>query len=178
MYSLSDDDQATIIYKLADVRNDTLYLDMYLNHVSYINNLKAYAKKFICRKCNRYFDRSANCQRHELTCNDEARLKYPCGFYTPNKTIFDKLSSIGRDVTLVYRFHNDFAVYDFECMIACWIANSCTSILQSHTSIHICMLYSVRFPGHICHPSPHRTFPILINEYIIYLYITINATLS
>ena len=52
IYSLSKDDLATTIYKSAGMRNYTLYLDMYLNHVSYINNFKAYAKNLIYRKCN------------------------------------------------------------------------------------------------------------------------------
>ena len=78
IYSLSEDDQATMVYKSPGLYEDTLYLDKYLNHVSYINNFKTYAKKFTCRKCKRYFDRSNNCNRHELTCDDS--IEVPWGF--------------------------------------------------------------------------------------------------
>ena len=85
IYSLSEDDKATILYKSSGLYDDTLFLDKYLNHVSYINNFKAYASKFSCRKCNRYFNRVDNCVRHELVCDDSARLKYPGGFYSAKK---------------------------------------------------------------------------------------------
>ena len=42
IYSLDEEDKATVIYKSAGLYEDTLYLDKYLNHVSYINNFKAY----------------------------------------------------------------------------------------------------------------------------------------
>ena len=37
IYSLSEDDKATVIYKSPGLYEDTLYVDKYLNHVSYIN---------------------------------------------------------------------------------------------------------------------------------------------
>ena len=98
IYSLSEDDKATAIYNSAGLYEDTLYLDKYLNHVSYINNFKAYAKKFTCRKCKRFFDQSNNCNRHELTCDDSARLKYPGGFYSSNKNVFEQLMDLGIDM--------------------------------------------------------------------------------
>ena len=89
IYSLDENYKATAIYKSAGLYEGTLYLDKYLNHVSYINNFKAYAKKFTCRKCKRYFKRSHDCNGHELTCDDSARLKYPGGFYSSKKNVIN-----------------------------------------------------------------------------------------
>ena len=141
IYSLDENDKATAIYKSAG-----LYLDKYLNHVSYINNFKAYAKKFTCRKCKRFFDQSNNCNRHELTCDDSARLKYPGGFYSSKKNVFEQLVDLGIDVAESYRYHKDFCVYDFESMLVPHIqpAGSQTTILSKHhpVSVSVCSTIS------------------------------------
>ena len=87
IYSLSEGDKATILYKSSGLYDDTLFLDKYSNHVSYINNFQAYASKFSCRKCNRYFNRADNCIRHEIVCDDSARLKYRGDFYSAKKCV-------------------------------------------------------------------------------------------
>ena len=154
IYSLSEDDKATAIYKSAGLYEDTLYLDKYLNHVSYINNFKAYAKKFTCRKCKRFFDQSNNCNRHELTCDDSARLKYPGGFYSSNKNVFEQLMDIGINVAESDRYHNDFCVYDFESMLVPdnKPAGSQTTILSKHVPISVSVCSTIS-QSPICHVS-------------------------
>ena len=154
IYSLSEDDKATILYKSSGLYDDTLFLDKYLNHVSYINNFKAYASKFSCRKCNRYFNRVDNCVRHELICDDSARLKYPGGFYSAKKNVFEQLADIGIDVMESDRYHNDFAVYDFESMLIPnnQSAGPNTSILSDHQPISVSVCSTVN-PKPDCHVS-------------------------
>ena len=154
IYSLDENDKATAIYKSAGLFEDTLYLDKYLNHVSYINNFKAYAKKFTCRKCKRFFDRSNNCNRHELTCDDSARLKYPGGFYSSNKNVFEQLMDIGINVAESDRYHNDFCVYDFESMLVPQNqpAGSQTTILSNHVPISVSVCSTIS-QSPICHVS-------------------------
>ena len=154
IYSLSEDDKATVVYKSAGLYEDTLYLDKYLNHVSYINNFKFYANKFSCRKYKQFFDRADNCNRHELTCDDSARLKYPSGFYSSKKNVFEQLMDLGIDVAESDRYHNDFCVYDFESMLIPdnQLAGSQTRILSKHhpVSVSVCSTIS-RSPE--CHVS-------------------------
>ena len=142
IYSLDENDKATAIYKSAGLYEDTLYLGKYLNHVSYINNFKFYANKFSCRKCKRFFDRADNCNRHELTCDDSARLKYPGGFYSSKHNVFQQLMDLGIDVAESDRYHKDFCVYDFESMLVPHNqpAGSQTTILSKHhpVSVSVC----------------------------------------
>ena len=154
IYSLDENDKATAIYKSAGLYEDTLYLDKYLNHVSYINNFKAYAKKFTCRKCKRFFDRANNCNRHELTCDDSARLKYPGGFYSSKKNVFEQLMDIGINVAESDRYHNDFCVYDFESMLVPQNqpAGSQTTILSNHVPISVSVCSTIS-QSPICHVS-------------------------
>ena len=154
IYSLDENDKATAIYKSAGLYEDTLYLDKYLNHVSYINNFKAYAKKFTCRKCKRFFDQSNNCNRHELTCDDSARLKYPGGFYSSNKNVFEQLMDLGIDVAESHRYHKDFCVYDFESMLVPQNqpAGPQTTILSKHVPISVSVCSTIS-QSPICHVS-------------------------
>ena len=154
IYSLGEDDKATVVYKSSGLYDDTLYLDKYLNHVSYINNFKGYANKFSCRKCKRFFDRADNCNRHELTCDDSARMKYPGGFYSSKKNVFEQLMELGINVTEQDRYYKDFAVYDFESMLVPdnKPAGLQTTIISRHQpiSVSVCSTLS-RSPE--CHVS-------------------------
>ena len=154
IYSLDESDKATMVCKSAGLYEDTLYLDKYLNHVSYINNFKAYANKFTCRKCKRFFKRSDHCNKHELTCDDSARFKYPGGFYSSKKNVFEQLVDLGIDVAESHRYHKDFCVYDFESMLVPdnQPAGSQTTILSKHhpVSVSVCSTIS-RSPE--CHVS-------------------------
>ena len=154
IYSLSEDDQATMVYKSAGLYEDTLYLDKYLNHVSYIKNFKAYANKYTCRKCKRFFKRSDLCNKHEPICDDSARYKYPGGFYSSKKNVFEQLMDIGINVAESDRYHNDFCVYDFESMLIPdnQLAGSQTKTLSKHhpISVSVCSTLS-RSPE--CHVS-------------------------
>ena len=154
IYSLDEEDKATVIYKSAGLYEDTLNLDKYLNHVSYINNFKAYANKFLCRKCKRFFDRADSCNRHELTCDDSARMKYPGGFYSSKKNVFEELMEFGINVAEQDRYYKDFAVYDCESMLVPnnEPAGPQTTILSKHhpISVSVCSTLS-RSPE--CHVS-------------------------
>ena len=146
IYSLDESDKATVIYKSAGLYEDTLYLGKYLNHVSYINNFKAYANKFTCRKCKRFFERSDLCNKHELICDESARLKYPGGFYSSKKNVFEQLMELGIDVTESDRYHRDFCVYDFESMLVPHNkpAGPQTTVLSKHfpISVSVCSTIS------------------------------------
>ena len=102
----------------------------------------------------RYFDRSNNCNRHELTCDDSARLKYPGGFYSSKKNVFEQLMDIGINVAESDRYHNDFCVYDFESMLVPQNqpAGSQTTILSNHVPISVSVCSTIS-QSPICHVS-------------------------
>ena len=154
IYSLGEDDKATVVYKSSGLYGDTLYLDKYLNHVSYINNFKGYANKFSCRKCKRFFDRANNCNRHELTCDDSARMKYPGGFYSSKKNVFQQLMELGINVAEQDRYYKDFAVYDCESMLIPdnKPAGPQTNIISRHQPISVSVCSTLSRPPE-CHVS-------------------------
>ena len=57
-----------------------VYLNLYLDHFSYIPNLEKLAKMYICNRCSSKFDNNFNLERHMNTCDLEQKdsfVKYP-----------------------------------------------------------------------------------------------------
>src|SRR5271165_1109225 len=58
----------------------SIYLNLYLDHFSYIPNLEKLSKMYICNRCSSKFDNNFNLERHIDTCNLEQKdsfVKYP-----------------------------------------------------------------------------------------------------
>ncbi len=58
----------------------SIYLNLYLDHFSYIPNLEKLAKMYICNRCSSKFDNNFNLARHMNTCNleqEDTFVKYP-----------------------------------------------------------------------------------------------------
>ena len=69
-------------------------------------------------------------------------MKYPGGFSSFNKNVFEQLTDLGIDVAESDRYHKDFCVYDFESMLVPnnQSAGSQTTILTKHhpVSVSVC----------------------------------------
>ena len=63
-----------------DPNRTSIYLNLYLDHFSYIPNLEKLAKMYICNRCSSKFDNNFNLSRHMNTCNleqEDTFVKYP-----------------------------------------------------------------------------------------------------
>ncbi|KAK3097803.1 hypothetical protein FSP39_013348 [Pinctada imbricata] len=117
IYDLKEDGLAQSIYKSRCQFSETMQLNMYQHHLSYISNFNAYATKYQCRTCDRHFYRICNMYRHQKICTGRTAHQFPGGFYTAPKTIFDKLGDFGIMVPKKDRLFPWFLVYDFEAML-------------------------------------------------------------
>src|SRR5271156_1668008 len=57
-----------------------IYLNLYLDHFSYITNLEKLAKMYVCNRCGAKFDNNFNLERHINTCNleqEDTFVTYP-----------------------------------------------------------------------------------------------------
>ena len=57
-----------------------IYLNLYLDHFSYIPNFEKLAKKYICSRCSAKFQRNEHLERHMDTCKleqEDTFVKYP-----------------------------------------------------------------------------------------------------
>ena len=115
VFHLRDDGVALTIYKSRCHYNDTMHLNQFDHHLSYISNLSAYTQKYQCSTCHRHFKHVNNMKRHQLKCSGQTSYRFPGGFYSSPKTIFDKLAEQG--IHVQERFFKWFIVYDFEAML-------------------------------------------------------------
>ena len=114
---LQEDGSAFSVYKSMCHHKDTMFLNPFDHHLSYISNIRAYASKYQCRTCELHFTRINNMQRHQRICQGLAEHRFPGGFYTAPKTIFDKLEENGIHIPKQKRLFPWFIVYDFEAML-------------------------------------------------------------
>ena len=107
----------TVHYKSTSGFENSMYLDLQGNHLSYIQNIDAYAKRFQCPSCDRIFKRCPDLRRHYQICSKVTKLKFPGGFHRGHHTIFDELEKYGICIAKNDRIYKHFITYDFEAVL-------------------------------------------------------------
>jgi hypothetical protein len=93
---------------------ETMNLNLYEDHFSYINDMEKYSHSFLCSKCDRLWKSRWELHRHERTCTGDVIYKYPGGVYHTPQTVFDRLEDEGIDVPAEDRYYPYRATYDIE----------------------------------------------------------------
>ncbi|XP_019614616.1 PREDICTED: uncharacterized protein LOC109462504 [Branchiostoma belcheri] len=96
---------------------NTMYLNLYEDHFSYIKDFKTYAKSYGCPTCGRKFKRAYNLRYHQTKCTGAVKYVYPGGAYNRRQTIFEQLDDVGIHVDPKDRFYPYRATYDIECLL-------------------------------------------------------------
>ena len=94
-----------------------MHLNLFDKHLSYISNLNACTQKYQCPSCQMHFKFVHNMNRHSRTCQGRTKHQFPGGFYSPPKTIFDKLEEHDIVIPAEERIFPWFLVFDFEAML-------------------------------------------------------------
>ena len=97
--------------------NDTLYLNLYGLHFSYITDFPHYANKFKCSCCNRHFTRFRYLKKHYRHCSKLKKIKLPGGYFKPPTTVFNDLASFNIIVPEQEQYSDYFAFFDFESIL-------------------------------------------------------------
>ena len=94
----------------------TIYLNLYETHFSYIKDLNTYCHSWRCRNCETSLWKSPyHLHRHESTCEAGVNQIYKGGVYRPPASIFERLDDEGIIVSPVLRYFPYRATFDFEC---------------------------------------------------------------
>ncbi|KAJ8314770.1 hypothetical protein KUTeg_006920 [Tegillarca granosa] len=145
VYSLHENEWAESIYKSMGRYTDTMYVNMYEHHLSYIKDFAGYAKKFQCQTCDRHFYRSNNLLKHQRICTNKTKYVFPGGFFKANESIFEKLEQFGIVVPETERIFPWFITYDMESMLE-RVSESSTERLvwtQKHVPISVSICSNV-----------------------------------
>ena len=94
----------------------TMYLNLYETHFSYIKDIRMYSHSYKCSKCEQALWKSPyDLHRHERTCTEGIKRVYKGGVYRPPSSIFERLDDEGIIVEDVLRYYPYRATFDFEC---------------------------------------------------------------
>jgi len=88
---------------------ETMNLNLYEDHFSYVSDMVKYSHSFLCSKCDRLWKHVGMMHRHERICTGDIIYKCPGGVYNTPQTVFDRLEGEGIDVPEEDRYypHND-----------------------------------------------------------------------
>ena len=117
VYSKSERGIVSKIYDSSFKSTDVIFLNLYSHHLSYVTNFNAYAPKFECSKCFKFFTREWNLKRHTDICFENKKLSFPGGLFTSKQTLFENLEMVGVSVGSVSRLYPYFAVWDMEALL-------------------------------------------------------------
>lgn len=104
-------------YQSKSNSDESMSLNLYENHTSYITNFPAYAKKFQCPSCDRHFPTIGKWKRHLAHCSNLKKLKFPGGYLTASQTVFEKLEAYGIVTPKEHRIYPYFCVFDIESLL-------------------------------------------------------------
>ena len=93
---------------------NTVRLLTYNNHICYVNNNIAVFQSFRCPKCDTFFIRTFNLERHLTTCSERVKYFYPRNVYQIRENLFDKLDSFGINYTSEQKLFKNLAMFHFE----------------------------------------------------------------
>ena len=95
---------------------ETMYLNVYEAHFSYIKDIRMYSHSYKCSKCEQALWKCPyDLHRHELTCEAGVNQIYKGGVYRPPSSIFERLDDEGIIASPVLRYFPYRATFDFEC---------------------------------------------------------------
>ena len=93
----------------------TMYLNLYEAHFSYIKDIRMYSHSYKCSKCEQALWKTPyDLHRHECTCEAGVNRKYKGGVYHPPPSVFERLDDEGIVVEKMLRYYPYRATFDFE----------------------------------------------------------------
>ena len=104
-----------LVRRSTDQYPDTMYVNIFETHFSYIKDINMYSRSWRCRNCEQALWKSSwELYRHERTCEAGVNRIYTGGVYRPPSSVFERLDDEGIVVGDSLRFYPYRATFDFE----------------------------------------------------------------
>ena len=116
VYELSEV-SAKLVHRSLGKHADTMFVNLYETHFSYIRDMKKFSHSYTCSKCGESLWKYPSLLKiHELTCEGGIRRVYKGGVYHPTPSVFQRIEDEEIHVVDVLRFYPYRATFDFECL--------------------------------------------------------------
>ena len=104
-----------LVRRSTDQYPDTMYVNIFETHFSYIKDINMYSRSWRCRNCEQALWKSSwELYRHERTCEAGVNRIYKGGVYRPPSSVFERLDDEGIVVGDSLRFYPYRATFYFE----------------------------------------------------------------
>ena len=104
-----------LVRRSTDQYPDTMYVNSFETHFSYIKDINMYSRSWRCRNCEQALWKSSwELYRHERTCEAGVNRIYKGGVCRPPSSVFERLDDEGIVVGDSLRFYPYRATFDFE----------------------------------------------------------------
>ena len=114
VYNLREE-SAQLVRRSLGKHDNTMYVNLYESHFSYIKDIRMYSHSYKCSKCeNSLWKYPSLLKSHELTCEAGVRHVYNGGVYHPPPSVFERLDDEGIVVEKTLRYYPYRATFDFE----------------------------------------------------------------
>ena len=149
VYNLREE-SAQLVRRSLGKHDNTMYVNLYEAHFSYIQDMKSYSHSYMCSKCeNSLWKYPSLLKRHELTCEVGVRHVYNGGVYHPPPSVFERLDDEGIVVEKTLRYYPYRATFDFECFFDRHNLPADTNTLQwSARHVPLSVSIASNVPGH------------------------------
>ena len=170
VYQQTEQREAKLIFRTLK-QDKILYLNLYLNHFSYIKDFAKYCNTYKCIKCMKIFHRNGNYRRHIKTCDGKTKKLYSSGVFRPNPTIFDDLELHGINVP------DDARIYPYRITFDCevYLSPDTPANTEKVTYSHRHNLVSISVASNVPNFTEPRCFisegssKDLVEEFVQYL---------
>ena len=149
VYNLREE-SAQLVRRSLGKHDNTMYVNLYEPHFSYIQDMKSYSHSYMCSKCeNSLWKYPSLLKRHELTCEAGVRHVYNGGVYHPPPSVFERLDDEGIVVDEGLRYYPYRGTFDFECFFDRHNLPADTNTLQwSARQVPLSVSVASNVPGH------------------------------
>ena len=133
-----DDESIQYIRKSTHGDRPQIYLNLYLNHFSYITDLAKLAKKYVCERCGGSFRNNYDVQRHMETCSltqIDTFNKFPTLWKKPRNEIVELSDYF--DVELDSWTYDYLITFDFESILRKKVEESWSPSKTMYVSEHV-----------------------------------------
>ncbi len=107
--------RAELVWRSRSKFKETMSLNLFGSHFSFITDLQLYSKFYRCSKCDTIFQKAYRLKRHEMTCDGNVKHIFPGGAYKSPPSVFEKLRKEDIEVEESMKYFPYRATYDFEC---------------------------------------------------------------